>query len=60
MSDEIIRIPKLDNDSYKNISLRIKEGTLRKLDNLAYESNNSRSGLINILLESAVNRIKIE
>ncbi|MEE1049695.1 MAG: ribbon-helix-helix protein, CopG family [Clostridia bacterium] len=41
------------------ISVRIKEGTLKKIDELADESNCSRNEIINILLENSVDDVEI-
>ncbi len=41
-------------DGYTTFSIRIKEETSRKLNELAKESNRSRNELINILLEFAI------
>ena len=46
----IIKISKKGDGGYKIISVRIKEGTLEKIDNLSGESNRSRNEIINILL----------
>jgi len=59
MSKTTIRINKKGEDGYKIISVRIKEGTLKKLDDLSLESNRSRNELINILLENSVDDVEI-
>lgn len=59
MSKNVIRINKKGEDGYKIISVRIKEGTLQKIDNLSSESNRSRNELINIILENAVDTVEI-
>ena len=59
MSDKTIRINKKGEDGYKVISVRIKEGTLKKIDDLSAESNRSRNELINIILENSVDNIEI-
>lgn len=55
----IIKISKKGDDGYKIISVRIKEGTLEKIDNLSGESNRSRNEIINILLENSVGEVEI-
>lgn len=55
----IIKISKKGDDGYKIISVRIKEGTLEKIDNLSVESNRSRNEIINILLENSVGEVEI-
>ncbi|MBQ2941915.1 MAG: ribbon-helix-helix protein, CopG family [Clostridia bacterium] len=54
-----IKINKKGDDGYKVISVRIKEGTLKKIDDLSAESNRSRNELINILLENSVDDVEI-
>ncbi len=59
MSKGIIKINKKGEDGYKVISVRIKEGTLAKIDNLSDKSNRSRNELINIILENSVDDVEI-
>ena len=59
MGKNIIKINKKGEDGYKVISVRIKEGTLSKIDKLSSESNRSRNELINILLENCVDDVEI-
>ena len=59
MTKNVIRINKKGDDGYKVISVRIKEGILNKIDNLAQESNRSRNELINIILENSVDDVEI-
>lgn len=54
-----IAIKKKGEDGYKLISVRIEESTLKKIDQLVIESNNSRNQIINILLKDAVDRVEI-
>jgi predicted DNA-binding protein len=46
-------------DGYKTFSIRVKDETAAGLDTLATESNRSRNELINIILEHALNNIKV-
>ncbi len=55
----IIKINKKGEDGYRIISVRIKEGTLSKIDELSAKSNRSRNELINILLENCVDDVEI-
>jgi len=55
-----IKINKKSDDGYRVISVRIKEGTLAKIDNLSQKSNHSRNELINILLENTVDNVEID
>ena len=59
MSEKIIKINKKGEDGYKVISIRIKDGTLHKLDELSKQSNRSRNEIINIILESAIDDVEI-
>ena len=59
MAKGIIKINKKGEDGHKVISVRIKEGTLSKIDDLALKSNRSRNELINILLENSVDDVEI-
>ncbi|MEE1225080.1 MAG: CopG family transcriptional regulator [Clostridia bacterium] len=60
MSNQIIKINKRGEDGYKMISLRIKEGTLKKIEDLSAKSNRSRNEIINILLENSVDNVEID
>ncbi len=59
MAKNVIKIDKKGEDGYRIISVRIKEGTLKKIDNLSAKSNRSRNELINIILESSVDDVEI-
>lgn len=59
MSDRVIKINRKGEDGYKVISVRIKDGILEKIDDLAQKSNRSRNELINILLENSVDNVEI-
>ncbi len=48
------------DDGYKIISVRMKEEMLEKLEELSAKTNRSRNELINLLLESAIEIVKIE
>ncbi len=48
------------DDGYKIVSVRMKDETVEKLDVLSAKTNRSRNELINILIESAINIVKIE
>ena len=51
---------KRGDDGYKIVSVRMRDELIEKLDRLSGETNRSRNELINILLESAVDIVKIE
>ena len=46
-------------DGYKTFSIRIKESTALKLNQLSEETNRSRNELINILLDYAIDNSKV-
>ncbi|MBQ9458424.1 MAG: ribbon-helix-helix protein, CopG family [Oscillospiraceae bacterium] len=48
------------DDGYKVVSVRMKEELIDRLEKLSAETNRSRNELINILVESAINIVKIE
>ena len=47
-------------DGYKTFSIRVKDETVLKLNELSKETNRSRNELINILLEYAINNCKVK
>ncbi len=59
MAKERIKINRKSDDGYKNISLRIKTETLKKVDELAEQSNRSRNELVNILLDNSIDNVEI-
>ena len=63
MADEL-RIKKKSlnkgDDGYKIVSVRMREELLERLEDLSAKSNRSRNELINLLLEAAVDIVKIE
>lgn len=46
-------------DGYKTFSVRIKDETVEKLDEIARQSNRYRNELINIMLEFGINNCEI-
>lgn len=63
MSEEIKitkKVQKRGDDGYKIVSVRMKEELIAHLDELSNKTNRSRNELINLLLESAVEIVKIE
>lgn len=46
-------------DGYKTFSIRIKDETVRNLDNLSVKTNRSRNELINILLNYAISNCEV-
>ncbi len=51
---------KKGEDGYKVVSVRMRDELLEKLDRLSTETNRSRNELINLLLNSAIDIVKIE
>jgi len=64
MDKHTIKITKKDRqkgeDGNRVISVRIKETTLKKLEEISKLTNRSRNELINFLLENAVENAEIE
>ena len=63
MAEEIMitkKLPRKGDDGYRIVSVRMKETLLERLDALSAKSNRSRNELINLLLESAVDIVKID
>ena len=48
------------DDGYKVFSVRIKEETVTKLEQISNESNRSRNEIINALLDFAISRCEID
>ena len=54
------KIPKVGDEGYKVVSVRMREELLEKLERLSAETNRSRNELINILLESSIDIVKVD
>lgn len=54
------KLPRKGDDGYRIVFVRMKETLLERLDALSAKSNRSRNELINLLLESAVDIVKID
>ena len=54
------KAPRRGDDGYKIVSVRRKEEMLERLDRLAAQTNRSRNELINLLLDSAMEIVKVE
>lgn len=54
------KITRKGDDGHKIVSVRMKDETIEKLDALSALSNRSRNELINLLLEAAIEIVKIE
>lgn len=59
-----IRITKKEqrkgDDGYKVVSVRMREEMIERLDGLSAKTNRSRNELINLLLEAAMDIVKVE
>ncbi len=54
------KIARRGDDGYKVVSVRMKDKTIERLDEMSAQTNRSRNELINILVESAMEIVKIE
>ena len=54
------KTPRRGDEGYKIVSVRMKEEMLERLDRLAAQTNRSRNELINLLLDSAMEIVKVE
>ena len=52
--------PRRGDDGHKVISVRMRDETIERLDELSGHTNRSSNELINILLERALDIVKIE
>lgn len=48
------------DDGYKVVSVRMKEEMIERLDVLSTKTNRSRNELINLLLDAAIEIVKVE
>lgn len=48
------------DDGHKVVSVRMRDGLIERLDALAVAANRSRNEMINLLLEAAIDIVKIE
>lgn len=48
------------DDGYKTFSIRIKQDTVNRIDELSLQTNRSRNELIGILLDFAIENCEIE
>ena len=54
------KVPRRGDDGYKVVSVRMKDELIEKLDALSGQTNRSRNELINLLLTSAIDVVKVE
>lgn len=63
MAEEIRIRKKSDrrgDDGYKIVSVRMRDEMVSRLDDLSAQTNRSRNELINLLLDAAINIVKVE
>ena len=48
------------DDGYKVVSVRMKEEMIERVDDLSAKTNRSRNELINLLLDEALEIVKVE
>ena len=54
------KVHRRGDDGYKIVSVRMKEELIERLDTLSEKTNRSRNELINLLVDAAINIVKIE
>ena len=61
---DVIKITKKSHrrgdDGYKVVSVRMKDEMIARLDELSAKTNRSRNELINLLLDAAIDIVKVE
>ncbi len=63
MAEEILikkKVARRGDDGYKIVSVRMKDELIAQLDSLSAKTNRSRNELINLLLNSAIEIVKVE
>lgn len=53
------KLPRKGEDGHKVVSVRMRDETIARLDELARETNRSRNELINMLLEAALDDVLV-
>lgn len=54
------KVAKKGEDGHKVVSVRMKDSTIARLDDLAIQTNRSRNELINMLLEASLDDVRVE
>ena len=61
---DVIKITKKSHrrgdDDYKVVSVRMKDELIARLDELSAKTNRSRNELVNLLLDAAIDIVKVE
>lgn len=53
------KVARRGEDGHKVVSVRMKDETITRLDELSVKTNRSRNELINLLLEAALNNVTV-
>ena len=53
------KVARRGEDGHKVVSVRMKDETIARLDELSVKTNRSRNELINLLLDAALNNVKV-
>lgn len=53
------KLPRKGEDGHKVVSVRMKDETIARLDDLSAQTNRSRNELINMLLEAALDDVTV-
>ncbi len=53
------KIARRGEDGHKVVSVRMKDETIARLDELSVKTNRSRNELINLLLDAALNNVTV-
>lgn len=53
------KVARKGEDGHKVVSVRMKDSTIARLDALSEETNRSRNELINMLLEAALEDVRV-
>ena len=59
MKREILISRKKGEDGHKVVSVRMRDETLARMDDLSAQTNRSRNELINLLLEEALQNVTV-
>ena len=54
------KVARKGEDGHKVVSVRMKDSTIARLDELSAQTNRSRNELINMLLEAALDNVSVE
>lgn len=57
---KITKKPLKGEDGHKVVSVRMRDETIARLDDLSFKTNRSRNELINMLLEAALDDVTVE